>query len=135
MARNLVIDGVTFDLEVNDGTSVGVVERETISINANVDVMSIPLTAPEGAYALDFNGAQADISIEGTISCTTQAIMQTQAIALKALVTGSQSLGYYTSELIGSGNIKIQNIDLRKEAATHNSFRYTIKMTVCDPTI
>jgi len=106
---------------------LGTVTRESMDKTSDLDIMPFPLSDSDDTQAFDFNGAKREIRIEGMINGATN--ISNFITAIEAVVDGTQDTAIsYTSDIIGTKNVKIKKYSFDYTNDGKNLIKYRIEM-------
>jgi len=113
------------------------VKRENVRDNANLDIMAMPMSGRTATLAFDFNGAQAEITIDCLLKSTSIANLATLIGTYRALLNGNQTAIVFVSDAFGTANVKISDVSFSRSIEENGllTVMANIKLIQCDSTV
>jgi len=98
------------------------VKSENVNIEPNLEVQTMPASGSDSTITYDINGTSRDFTLDGIITATDLAGMQTGIAEITALINGSQSNMIFASETAGSVTVKIAKFNYTRSVTDTGLF-------------
>lgn len=122
-ASGNALSGVQFNL--------GQVTHETISKNANLMIIPMPLSDSNSTDVFDYMGTTREITIEGNFNSSNTGSVLGFIGSIQAFVFGQQAYAWYNSDVIaGSIPVKVSYVNIEKAGGEPITFvKWNAKFT------